>query len=156
MEGKCGYLTKKAEGNIISFKGKVESEIESKKNTEICHNIDNSGWNWYSEQISCIGMNLWTDKDVKILDNKLVQEKSFKIWFRFFCYFSSNTCMTGNFRRILRFCHLWELVKQCSFSVPFTARAAKQKFGVGHVICLELLCQHFPCLNFPCHISPSI
>ena len=45
MEGKCGYLTKKAEGNIISFKGKVESEIESKKNTEICHNIDNSGWN---------------------------------------------------------------------------------------------------------------
>ena len=36
---------KKVEENIISFEGKVESEIKSKKNTEICNNIDNSGWN---------------------------------------------------------------------------------------------------------------
>ena len=182
MKGKCRYLTEKLkemsfsfeghmwilnrdgreiqifdkqiEGNIISFKGKFESEIEWKKNTEICNNIDNSVGNWYSEQNTCIGMNLWTARDVKILDNKLVPKKSYQMRFKNLWVYSSNRCMTDHFWRILLFCHLWELVKQCSFSVPFTAKAAKQKFGVGHVICLKLLCQHFNVYIFHviCHL----
>ena len=85
--------------------------------------------------------------EILIQDNKLVQENNLafliNIW---------NMCMTGYFWRIFLPWHLWELVKQCSFSVPFTGKAAKQKFGVGHVICLQLLSQHFPCHHFPCDI----